>query len=331
VGQAPCRYRFVMTKRLASPRIALFGSGAQAQRWAWAIAEHASLVSGPHLPADAVVLAPGAQEPLSTAREALLNGIPVLWACNIAPYLEAVPGLLLSCSRRATLSILEPFQYLGGFQLLRRLLSGPEPFWQPIYYRMAAGPELGEGVEDVAVRCLSMVQSLLTTEARQVTAHQVRQEAGEGLALFLSVRYLSGLLLQCTVGSAETRDELVAVTQDRMLTLAGDGLRIEPNGAPDWAARERTLVSMDVDPIAGEARRFVAAVAGRDGAAGNGDRWLQVADLWSAVRTSLSHGGPAWVQRPLAVQTRTPTLRLVEAGGRRAGVPSSRGLTVVAG
>ena len=313
-----------------SLRIALYGAGPEAQRWAWALAEHASLDSGSLARANAVVLAPGALEPLSTAREALSEGLPVLWACGQLPQLQDMVRPASYGCQEALLSVYEPFLHTGGFGLLRRFLRGPEPFWRPVYLRIVAGPsQAGGRLEDVALNALAKVQALRDIEAEQVTAQAAQQEDGETPALILTVQYRGGLLLQCTASLAETREELVVITRDRKLTLDGDVLRIALNGA-DCPRHERVLSAPSADPIVEEARRFAEAVSKGDALAGNSDRWLKVVDLWSAVRTSLNQGGPVWLQSPAGGEIGMPPFTLIHGGGRKARIASSPKFTLVA-
>ncbi len=317
-----------------SLRIALFGSGPETQRWAWALAEHASLASldsRSFARADAVVLATGAQEPLSKAREAVSQGLPVLWACGQLPHPGELAQLGSSGQEEAFVRIYEAFLHQGGFGLLQRFLRGPEPFWRPLYLRMVAGFAGGDRLEEAAIQAMGTVHALLDVDAEQVTAHAARQEDGEPCALFMTVQYCGGPLLQFTASLSGARQELVAVTRDRRLTLENDRLRIAPNSrCSNASARERVLRAPSSDPVSEEARRFVNAVSNHDTAEGNIERWLKVAELWAAARRSLSQGGTVWVRQPVVVETRTPPVRLIEGGVGAARITSGRRLTLVA-
>ena len=118
------------------------------------------------------------------------------------------------------------------------------------------------------------------------------------------------------------------VTRDRRLTLDGDQLRIAPYGN-GCLGREKLLSRPPVDPIAEQAKRFVEAVASHDTSEANSDRWLRVAELWSAVRRSLNQGGPVWVQAPAVSEVGMPPFRLHQ-GGAPARIAASHGLTLIA-
>jgi hypothetical protein len=184
-------------------------------------------------------------------------------------------------------------------------------------------------LDDIAVQALVTVQALLDVQAEHVMAEAARDADGEACALFLTVQYSDGLLLQCTASLAEAQNELVVVTRDRRLTFEGDQLRIAPVGT-GCSGRERVLNRPTVDPIFEEATRFAEAVANRDASAANSGRWLKVAELWSAARTSLSRGGPVWVQSPVVAEVGTPPFRLIQGGERLARIDSSRRFTLVA-
>jgi len=318
-----------------SPSIALFGAGPEAERWVCALAGQASLVAGSVAQADAVVLGPGAQEPLSVAREALRGGLPVLWACGRLPNPWQLAALdRLSASGGPLLRFHGPFQYRGGFALLTRFLGGPEPLWRPSYLRLLSGAS--GRLEDAATEALALGQALLTAEAEQVTAVAARQDNGEPRALFLTVHYGRGLIVECTASLAEAgRSELVVAMPGRTLTIQttgkGDRIRIVPSGQRGATCpQERVLTAPNADPVIEEARRFVEAVANHDASPGNSDRWLKVAALWWAARQSLSSGAPASVDPPPFEDAETPPFKLIEGGGRAARISTGRRLALVA-
>jgi len=311
--------------------VAFFGSGPEADHWVSALAEWALPAGTPQSEAAAVVLGPGIREPLALAREALLAGRPVLWACGQLPDAgRLAPLARFSVPGGPFLRFYEPFQYQGGFAMLQRFLRGPEPFWRPLYLRILAGGRCASfgGLEYAAIEALAACQALLMLEPEQVTAVAVRWEHREPCALFLTVQHREGPVLQCTATLTEgVSDELVVVTPGRTLTLAGSRLRIASPGP--GAHCEREFSAPNADPVVEEVARFIDAVSKRDASAGNSDRWLRVASLWSAVRQSINQGGPVFV--PALGKTETPPFKLIEGGGRAARMAlSRRPLTLVA-
>ncbi len=309
-------------------RIALFGSGAEVQPWAWALAKRASLDSGSFDRAGAVVLGPGTHEPLARAGAALRAGLPVLWACGRLPNVWQLVALAgLSAPGGPFLRLYEPFQHRGGFGLLKRLLGGPEPLWRPSYLRTVSGPSSASiRLEDAAIEALAVCEALLPFAPEKVTAVAVHGEAGEIEALFLTASRSGGPIAQCTVGPAEAgRDELVVSMPGRTLRLEPRGLRVSAAGRAD-----RVLPAPNADAVVAEALGFVEAVLHRDLSVDNSGRWLNVAALWWAARQSLSSGLPEWVPSPPFVETETPPFKLIEGGGRAARVSMSRRLALVA-
>src|SRR4029077_12250740 len=107
---------------------------------------------------------------------------------------------------------------------------------------------------------LAVCQALLMSEAEQVTAIAIRQGFGEPQALLLTVQYRHGPILQCAASLAENaRDELVLVTHDRPLTLAGSpsGSRLRIASSGQGAHCEREFLLPDADPVVAEAGLFI--------------------------------------------------------------------------
>lgn len=340
----------------ASPvRVALLGEGCEADRWAAALAPLAIVCRQPEAlseTVDAVVLAPGAPDSFARAKEALGTGIPVLYA---APY-QLGPGqaaLLDALSRAESrfLRVFEPFQYHTGFTFLGRLLRGREPFWQPLYLRTLCVAEAGAPgrLDELALLELARCAALLDGTPLHVTAAGARRDqTGEVCAIFVSVHYSDGPLVQCTVSLAEatTARQLVAVTPHRTVIMDDldrvTPLRILARGEREGGSTELTLRERGTcreqrgpvaDPVAEEARRFVRAVAEGDTSFSNSERWLLAATLWAAARQSMSVCGPVQVP-PLArssAETAPPPLRLIEGGGASVRTAGRRpSLTVVA-
>ncbi len=313
-------------------RVALLGVGQPAERWAGALGRDATVAGAPDALRDdvvALVVAPGANAPFPRVREALLAGIPVLYA---APFLfspwQAAALEALSRRQGCLLRVAEPFQYRGGFRFLRRLTRGREPLWKLRYLRTtslapAAG---GSRIDELAVEDLAICQTLLDVQPRSVMAAAAqRDEIGDVCAAFLTVRYPHGPVVQCTISLAEATAarQLVAVTPSRTIVL--DGLdRAAPlqimasssRNAP--APAKRTISLPGGDPVVEEARRFLEAVATNDRSLANGERWVRVAALWWAARQSMSFGGAVEVPAPSVAlaQTEPPPLRVIEGGGR---------------
>jgi len=309
-------------------RIALFGAGPQAQRWAWALARHASLVSGSEARADAVVLGPGTREPLGLARQTLRAGRPVLWACGQLPNPWQLSGLdVLSSPGGAFTRFYDPLQYAGGYALLRRFLRGPEPLWRPLYLRVLGKPGGGGRLDQGVIEALAASQALLDGEAERVASSAARNERGEPVALFLDVQYRGGQVLQVTCSLAERGGQMVAVTPGRTLRVEDDRLRISPLAQ---GSRERLLEGSARDPVLEEAGRFAKAAADHDGAAGNSERWLSVSAIWWAARESLNRGTSMAVPSAPFTDIETPPFKVIQGGGNVARIGPSRRLTLVA-
>ena len=70
-----------MSKK-AQPRVALLGSGQQADEWSEALSRVARVQTDIVSPVDALVIAPGAHDPVGPVRDALREGVPVLFAAS---------------------------------------------------------------------------------------------------------------------------------------------------------------------------------------------------------------------------------------------------------
>ena len=322
--------------RIDQLRVAVLGAGPQVERWAAALGQNATVSIMPDALAgevDAFVVAPGARDPFPRVREALAVGVPVLYA---APFLLSPwqAALLEALSRRqdCLLRVVEPFQYRGGFRFLHRLTRGREPLWRLRYLRTTslAPAECGSRIDELAVEDLAMCQALLDVQPRSVMATAAqRDEIGDVCAVFLTVHYPHGPVVQCTISTAEVTAvrQLVAVTPSRTVILdrldRAAPLQIMANATTDAVAPAKRVIAVpDGDPVAEEARRFLEAVATNDRTLANGERWVRVAALWWAARQSMSFGGSVEVPAPAVAlaqgqaQTEPPPLRVIEGGGR---------------
>ena len=338
-------------------RVAFIGDGEQAERWAAALRRLARVSPPPQELSeaiDALVIAPGASDPFAQAKEALLAGVPVLYA---APFLlsprQARSLHDLSGRQGLLLRFVEPFQHRPGFAFLRRLLEGEEPFWPSLYLRTLclAPPDTSTRIDALVTEELALCEALLDGTPQWITAAASRRDAGgEVCATFLTVQYTDGTLAQCTVSLAETFSvrQLVAVTPDRTVVLDDQDpaapLRIVGSGEqdtytqgaapmPTWQSRaEGRPTTVILDPIAEEAKRFLRAVSSNDRSPANGELWTRVAALWWAARQSMSFGGPVEVASAAfpAGDTEPPPLTLIEGGGKPASAAGRRpALTVV--
>ena len=327
-------------------RIAFLGASQPAERWRAAF-EQAGVSFAPEAgaaeaDADALVVAPGAQDPFSRAKGALAAGTPVLYATPflVSPWQAALLDAL-SRRRACLLRIAEPFQHQGGFRFLRRLTRGREPLWRLRYLRTTSLAEDGR-IDELAVEDLAVCQALVDVSPLTVTATAAqRDDMNDVCAAFLTVRYPNGAVAQCTISLAEaqTARELVAVTPSRSVALD----RSDPDAPLQIAAHsgahasgylaKRTIAMPAADPVVEEARRFVEALTSADRAFGNGERWARVAALWWAARHSMSFGGAVEVPAPavsLSPQTEPPPLRVIEGGGRTARAAKRPPLTLIA-
>ena len=331
-----------MTTR-CRPRVAVLGRGEDARRWAAALDGLARVSPVPEeLPGaiDALVLARGVSDPFARAKEALLAGVPVLYAAPflLSPWQAAV---LEALSRRqdCLLRIAEPFQYQGGYRFLGRLTRGSEPFWKLRYLRTTSlAPPGGGRIDELAIEDLAMCQALLDAQPRSVAATAAqRDELGDVCALFLTVHYPHGPVVQCTVSLAEATAarQLVAVTPSRTVVLDGldqaAPLRIMANTARGAPAK-RVISVPNSDALTEEARRFLEAVATGDRSPANGARWVRVASLWWAARQSMSFGGTVDVPAPevALAHAEPPPLRVIEGGGRVTRTVKRPALTLIA-
>ena len=337
-------------------RIAVLGEGEQAARWACALRARADVCSPAERRLDAVdalILGPGASDPFARAKEALSAGIPVLYA---APFLlspwQATALHELSRRQGLLLRFAEPFQYRPGFAFLRRLLEGEEPFWRPLYLRALylAQPDTSARIDELATEELAACDALLAGAPQQVTAVASRRDAvSEPCAVFLSVQYGEGALVQCTVSLAEavTTHQLIAVTAGRTIVLdeddpvaplrivSGDGqalgLPVLMSSGQQQAKGSRSMA--DLDPMAEEIEGFLGAVSAGDRAPDNSERWARVAALWWAARQSMSFSSLVDVPSSTfrARDTTPPPLRVIEGGGKLASdARQPPALTVVA-
>lgn len=345
----------------ASPtlRIALHGAGTPSERWRAALRALPSVAPVPAEDgAEAIVLAPGTADPFTQAKEALLAGTPVLFAAPflLSPHQTASLEELAS-RQRCLLRFFEPFRHRPGFTFLSRLLAGDDPFWRPLYVRSLrlVPPGSSTRIDGLAAEELAMCDLLLDGAAQQVSATASRTVGGEVQAVFLTLHYEGGLVVQCTVSLAEATaaHQLVAVTKGRSIVLdeldAVAPLRIFDEGAAEvpvgnghrlvrsWQPTPGSAALKAQDPVVAEAQSFVVAVLqGEDGTASNVDRWVRVAALWWAARRAMSWGQPVAVPREAVPVERSarPALRLIRGGGqsKTAPMPSERpALTLLTG
>lgn len=307
-----------------TPRLRLLGEGCAAERWACALAPLAAVSRTTSDEAGAVVLAPGTADPFARAREALQAGLAVLWA---APFLlgpwQAASLRDLSLREGLLLRFVEPFRHRPGFAFLRRLLSGREPFWRPLYLRTLrlAPPEDGTRIDELATQELACYLALVNGRVQSVSASAARRdEAGDVCAAFLVLQYEHGPLLQCTISLGEAMEgrQLVAAMADRTVVLdelgAVASLRIVTTAQE---RSDRVLPAATPDPLAEEAAGFIRALRESDLSYGNGERWARVAAVWWAARQSMSFGTATDVPVPRQVgaQAEPPPLRVIEGGG----------------
>ena len=338
-------------------RVAVLGEGAHAMRWASALRARADICSAPERRLDAVdalIIGPGTSDPFARAKEALSARVSVLYA---APFLlspwQATALHEMSCRQGLLLRFAEPFQYRPGFAFLHRLLEGEEPFWRPLYLRALylAPPDTSARIDELATEELAACDALLAGAPQQVTAVASRRDAvSEPCAVFVTVQYSEGALVQCTVSLAETitTHQLIAVTAGRTVVLdegdpavplrivSGDGQALAmQRPVVERSCRQRAQGSRaaDLGPMWNEIERFLSAVSAGDRAPDNGERWARVAALWWAARQSMSFGGPVDVPSPALRprDTTPPPLRVIEGGGRLASDGGQQpALTVVA-
>ena len=328
-------------------RVALLGAGEGAERWASALSDLPELRLLPELSdeADALVLAPGASDPFARAQQALAANIPVLYGAPflLSPWRAAVLHDL-SLRQRCLLRFPELFQYRPGFAFLRRAMAGSEPFWRPLYLRTLRLAEARPftRIDELAVEELAMCAALLGGTPPRVTASAAWCEEGSDLcAVFLTLHYAGGPLVQCTISLAEATSarQLVAVTAGRTVMLDELGpvasVRIVGGGEPAPFSEgpapvprgTKLLAPASTDAVAAEVTRFVAAVREGDRSLANSGRWARVAALWRAARRSMNvgtHDGPG--------ETEPPLLRVIEGGGRTGETAGERPpLTLIAG
>lgn len=321
-------------------RVVLLGEGAAAERWVRVLRPFARVCrSMEKLPgADALVIAPGATDPFARAKEALQDGVPVLYA---APFVLSPwqTNVLVEVSRRqgALLRFAEPFQHQPGFAFLKRLLQGDEPFWRPLYLRLlrtapADGPRR---IDELAAQELATCLALLGDIPRSVTAAASRRDhVGEPCAVFLLLQQPEGPPVEATVSLAEATcvDQIVAVTAGHTIVLDDPhtvaSLRITGDG--ELAPPVFGLPQPPVDPLLEEGRRFLNAVAQRAAPFSNGERWAQAAALWWAARQSMSFGGTMRMPAP-SRDAQRPPLTVIQGGGKSSSANRERpALTLVA-
>jgi hypothetical protein len=304
-----------------TPRLLLLGEGPAFDRWACVLSKQAVFVSEPEDGLDAVFVGPGAVDPFARAREALQGGLAVLWAAPfpLSPW-QAAALRDLALRERLLLRFAEPFRHRPGFAFLRRLLSGSEPFWRPLYLRTLRLGHTGGHIDELATDELASTLGLLDRPVRSVNASAARRdETGDVCAAFLGLEFEGGPHLQCTVSLGEALEgrQLVAAMPGRTVVLdelgAVASLRIL--GGEEGA--DRVLPAPASDPLAEEAAGFLRALADGDLAYGNGARWTRVAAVWWAARQSMSFGATTEVPVPpvRAGQTEPPPLRVIEGGG----------------
>ena len=323
--------------------VALLGAGACAASYAQAISCRAELRSSLGEPGlIAAVVAPGARDPFSQAREALLANIPVLYAApfHLNPWQASVLDQLSSRTGRI-LRFVEPFRYQTGYSFLQRLLEGREPFWRPLYVRSlySIRPQTQVRIDDLATEEMALYDSLLDAEPLRVSAVAFhRDETAQVCAASITVEYEGGPPLHCMVSLAEASEahQLVAVASERTIVLDQvDGrvpLRIvgADSEGHDVSFGSENNCPEHGDPFAQELDRFLAAIDAHDISFRNGARWTRVAATWWAARQSMSFGGS--VDVPNLQRMTKPPLTVLEGGGHSSGTAGRRPvLTVVAG
>ena len=330
------------------PSVALAGDGDQAQQWAAALRGQAKVCPLPEqLPAeiDALIIAPGVNNPFARAKEALVAGVPVLYA---APFLlspwQATTLHRLSSRQGHLLRFAEKFQHRRGFTFLRRLLEGDEPFWRPLYLRSIrlVPPETSTRIDELATEELAICQALLDSAPQQVSATASHSDAvGNVCAAFLTIQYRDGPPVQCTISVAEASSahQLIAVTSGRTVILDEldpiAPLRVIGAGEQETytASPPESSTAADRDFMVKEIEQFLQAVSQDNSSFDNSERWANVAALWWAARQSMSFGGPVDVPNPffLPRDTEPPPFTVIRGGGKTASAAGKRpALTVVA-
>ena len=277
---------------------------------------------------DALVIGPGAADPYALARQALMQDVAVLYAAPFAlSHWQAGALSRLSAGSGRILRLAEPFQHRPGFAFLRRLVAGREALLRPAYLRLLRlGSGTGVRIDELAIEELAVCDALLDCAPSYVAASAARAgDAADVAAVFLTMHYEGGPVVQCTVSLAEGTDarQLVAVTGERTLVFDDLGpvasLRTSTTDAEASDRQAERLLAAPVrEPMAEEALRFLAAVATNDTSVTNADRWTRVAGLWWAARQSLGFEEPVAV--PLPAETGPPRLRVIEGGGGGAAV-----------
>ena len=312
-------------------RVALFGSGQRADEWSEAFSRTARVQASTVGSTEVLVVAPGTHDPFGQTRDALREGVSVLYATSfqLTPW-QAIALEELSRRERRLLRFVEPFRYQRGYSFLQRLLEGREPFWRPLYLRSLylKGPQSGVRLDDLATEELALYDSLIGARPRCVSAVSVRQdEFTQACAASFMVEYVDGPSLHCMVSLAEgsAAHELAAVAPERTILMD----QLDP-AAPlriFGADAEGRELSLDREPrcddiMAQETAGFLAAVRSRDLSYGNSGRWTRVAAVWWAARQSMSFGGSVEVPALVRTNTKRPPLTVIEGGGgpsRRAG------------
>ncbi len=309
-------------------RIALLGSGCRADEWSEALSRMARVQIGDVGSADALVIAPGTHDPFGQTREALREGVSVLFAASfqLNPWQASILEELSRHERRL-LRFVEPFRSQRGYPFLQRLLEGREPFWRPLYLRSLClkGPQSGLRLDDLATEELALYDSLIGAKPRCVSAVSVRQdESTQACAASIMVEYVDGPSLHCMVSLAEgsAAHELAAVAPERTILMD----QLDP-AAPlriigvDAEGRELSLARDGGEPrcddiTSRETADFLAAVRGHDLSYSNGGRWTRVASAWWAARRSMTFGGSVEVPALVRMNTKPPPLTVIEGGGR---------------
>jgi predicted dehydrogenase len=248
----------------------------------------------------------------------------------------------LSAVQSRILRFSEPYRYLGGFPLLRRLLGGSEPFWRAFYLR---SEWCANGIDDVPLKAMAMQElalydSVFSGEPRSVSATAFDDHVTSGpCAVTLSVAYEDSPPLQCTVSYVEAVEQhrFVAVLADRMVTLEqrhdAPGLSIvgrDGPAAPPLLKRLDPDVSTD-SALSEELRDFVNAVATNNRSFTNAARWLRPSTIWSAARRSIRSGRRVDVLATTPSTTMPPPLIMIEGGGSKRTFGPRPALTLVAG
>lgn len=309
-------------------RVALLGSGHRADEWSEALSRMEHVRAGSVGSADALVIAPGTHDPLLQAKEALRDGVAVLFAASfqLTPW-QASLLEELSRRERRLLRFVEPFRYQKGYLFLQRLLEGREPFWRPLYLRSLClkGPQSGLKLADLATEELALCDSLFGSKPRCVSAVSVRQdETTQACAASFMVEYVDGPSLHAMVSLAEgsAAHEFVAVAPERTVLMdqldREAPLRImgtDAEGHEVLLTRDACEARYD-DIVGQETADFLAAVRSNDLAYSNGGRWTRVAAVWWAARQSMSFGGSVEVPALVRMNTKTPPFTVIKGGGR---------------